>query len=548
MKYSRSEAIMIRISQLKLPVGHTQADLMKKAADALRITDRDIHRIRLVRRSIDARDREHICYVYTVDAEVPGEKKILSRCRGRSNVQQAPQIRYHFPEHGEQSPSGPPVIIGSGPAGLFCAWMLAKHGYRPVVLERGDAADVRRKKIEKFWQGGALDSDTNVQFGEGGAGTFSDGKLNTGVHDRSGRNQEVLRLFVKAGAPEDILWDARPHVGTDLLVDIVRSLRAQIESFGGTVEFRSKVTGFQISDGRICGVITEDGRHIVSDAVVLATGHSARDTFLTLSELGIRMEPKPFAVGLRVQHPQQLINEALYGPDAPAELGAAPYKLTHRAADGRGVYTFCMCPGGYIVNASSEEGRLAVNGMSLHDRGSGWANSAVVAAVRPEDYMSYQKPGTDPCLNGMDFQRDLEEKAFRAGGGKIPVQCLEDFNNGQTGGRSSWEPCTKGAYQYGDVRGILPENLAQDISEGMTSFGHIITGFDAPDTILAGVESRTSSPVRILRGENLESPLEGLYPCGEGAGYAGGITSAAIDGIKVAEKIAEKFRPLSLCE
>lgn len=536
---------MIRISQLKLPVGHSQADLMKKTAGALRISDRDIHRIRTVRRSIDARDRDNICYVYTVDAEVPGEKKILSRCRGRANVQQAPQIRYHFPASGEQSSSGPPVIIGSGPAGLFCAWMLARHGYRPIVLERGEAADVRRKKIQKFWNGGALDSGTNVQFGEGGAGTFSDGKLNTGVHDRSGRNQEVLRLFVKAGAPEDILWDAKPHVGTDLLVNIVRNLRAQIESFGGTVEFRSKVTGFQISGGRVSGVITENGRQYRSDAVVLATGHSARDTFLALSELGVRMEPKPFAVGLRVQHPQQLINNALYGPDAPEELGAAPYKLTHRAADGRGIYSFCMCPGGYIVNASSEEGRLAVNGMSLHDRASGWANSAVVAAVHPEDYMAYQRTGIAPCLNGMNFQRDLEEKAFRAGAGRIPVQCLGDFRNGKTGGISSWEPCTKGAYQYGDVRGILPSQLAADISDSMTSFGRIITGFDDPDTILAGVESRTSSPVRILRGENLESPLEGLYPCGEGAGYAGGITSAAIDGIKVAEKIAEKYRPLS---
>lgn len=535
---------MIRISQLKLPVGHTEADLLKKSADTLRVSADDIHRIRVVRRSIDARDRENICYVYTVDAEIPGEKKILSRCRGRSNVQQAPQIRYHFPTSGDRQLSGPPIIIGSGPAGIFCAWMLAKHGYRPIVLERGDAADVRRKKIEKFWQGGTLDPESNVQFGEGGAGTFSDGKLNTGVHDRSGRNQEVLRLFVKAGAPEDILWDAKPHVGTDLLVDIVRSLRAQIESFGGSVEFRAKVTGFTISDGRITGVTTEDGRRFVSDAVVLATGHSARDTFVTLSQLGIRMEAKPFAVGLRVQHPQKLINDALYGPDAPAELGAAPYKLTHRASDGRGVYSFCMCPGGYIVNASSEEGRLAVNGMSLHDRASGQANSAIVVAVRPEDYRTYQVPDRDSCLNGIYFQRKLEEKAFRAGGGKIPVQSLEDFRKNTVGSERVWQPCTKGAYEYGDVRGILPAQLSADIEEGMSAFGGIISGFDAPEALFAGVESRTSSPVRILRGENLESPLEGLYPCGEGAGFAGGITSAAIDGIKVAEKIAEKYGPL----
>ncbi|MEE8835493.1 MAG: FAD-dependent oxidoreductase [Eubacteriales bacterium] len=536
---------MIRISQLKLPVLHAPEDLKTRAASLLHVAPEEIRRLRTVRRSIDARDRSDLRFVYTVDLEIAHEKKILSRVRNR-NISAAPAVRYHFPKSGTKELSAPPVIVGSGPAGFFAAWMLARHGYRPVLLERGDEANVRKKKVEAFWKGQApLDLSSNVQFGEGGAGTFSDGKLNTGVHDREGRKAEVLRLFVKAGAPADIMYDAKPHIGTDLLVDVVRNLRAQILSFGGEVHFRSEVTDFMTENGRITGVRTADGTEYRTEAVILAIGHSARDTFTVLSDMGIPMEPKPFAVGLRVQHPQDMINRLLYGEDAPAVLGAAPYKLTHTASDGRGVYSFCMCPGGYIVNASSEEGRLTVNGMSLHDRASGYANSAIVTAVRPEDYAGYHISGKNPVLDGMYFQQYLEEKAFAAGEGEVPFQRLDDFEKGLTGTSGLWQPCVRGPYRFAGVHTILPGRIRDDFLEGMHAFGHMMEGFDHPETLLAGVESRTSSPVRILRDENFESAVRGLYPAGEGAGYAGGIMSAAMDGIRTAEKIAENYRAFS---
>lgn len=542
---------MIRINQLKLSVFHTDEDLKDRAAGLLRVRPDHIHRVRIVRRSIDARDKSDLKFVYTVDVEVPGEKKILIRCRDR-NIFAAPEVRYHFPEHGDEPLDERPVIIGFGPAGIFCAWMLAKHGYRPVVLERGEEATKRRKTVESFWNGGRLDPDSNVQFGEGGAGTFSDGKLNTGVHDRAGRNAEVLRRFVKAGAPENILFDAKPHVGTDRLVEIVQNLRAQIVSFGGTVRFRKTVTDFMVSDGRVRGVVTADGEKIPASVIVLAPGHSARDTFTVLCDRKVMMQQKPFAVGLRVQHPQSFINHALYGENAPDFLGAAPYKLTHMAADGRGVYSFCMCPGGYIVNASSEEGKLAVNGMSYSDRSSGYADSAIVTAVRPEDFSSWHHTGTDAVLDGMYFQRELEERAFREGEGSIPVQRYADFLASRGNDISSLSspfdrqsPCVKGAFRFGRVDQILPDRIYGNINEGMASFDRIIPGFAGSEALFAGIESRTSSPVRIVRDDNYESSVKGLYPCGEGAGYAGGIVSAAIDGIRTAEKIAEKYRPFS---
>ena len=417
--------------------------------------------------------------------------------------------------------------------------MLALHGYRPIILERGCDVETRTKDVEAYWNGSALKPESNVQFGEGGAGTFSDGKLNTLVKDKYGRNKEVLRIFVEAGAPEEILYESKPHIGTDVLKKVVVAMREEIIRYGGEVHFESKVTGLHIENGEVTGVVIGE-EEIRTNQVVLAIGHSARDMFAYLDSIGLPMESKAFAVGMRVEHPQRLINEVMYGKEHGEELPAAPYKLTAKTSVGRGVYSFCMCPGGYVVNASSEKGRIAVNGMSYSDRNSQNANSAIIVQVTPQDYAS------DGPLAGVEFQRRLEESAYRVGNGKIPVQYLEDYiADKQSKEREKWNtPCIKGEYTYSNLRGILPQECEQAFMEGMKHFDKVIPGFGAGDAILAGMESRTSSPIRIHREENLQSPaVKGLYPCGEGAGYAGGITSAAMDGIYVAEKIAEIYAP-----
>jgi uncharacterized FAD-dependent dehydrogenase len=537
---------MLQISQLKLPVAHTEEELKAKTASVLRVDPDEIRRLTIRKRSIDARDKEELLFVYTVQAEVSHEKQVLSRCRSRL-VSRAEEKKYRFPKAGSENLEHPPLIIGSGPAGLFCAYMLAKYGYRPILLERGDQASVRRAAVDHFWESGELDPESNVQFGEGGAGTFSDGKLNTGVKDKYGRNREVLDIFVRSGASEEILYDAKPHLGTDQLVHIVERMREMIISWGGQVHFREKVTDFESRDGKIRGVRCESGREYPAEQVVLAIGHSARDTFETLSQLPVLMQPKPFAVGLRVEHLQSMINADQYGPDAPAFLGAAPYKLTKTLGNGRGVYSFCMCPGGYVVNASSEKEMTAVNGMSYQARDSANANSAIVVTVGPEDFAAAgQEAEANPVLAGMHFQRKLERAAYATGCGEVPVQRFEDFCKNRTGGAGEIEPCIRGKYRYANVREILPEEIAASLQEGITAFDARIPGFASGEALLSGVESRTSSPVRIVRDdESLMSTLEGLYPCGEGAGYAGGITSAAMDGLKVAEKIASLYRPFA---
>ncbi|MDO4623277.1 MAG: NAD(P)-binding protein [Eubacteriales bacterium] len=531
---------MIQLSQLKLPVEHSEQELQDKIIKELRIRREDLKRFRILKRSIDAREKPKLYYVYSLAAEISGEKKVLGNPRIR-NVSAYREPKYQFPDPGSRSLKHRPVIIGSGPAGLFCAWILAKKGYRPILLERGEKASERQKTVAHFWNTGLLDTESNVQFGEGGAGTFSDGKLNTGVKDKFGRNHEVLRILVQAGAPEKILYDAKPHLGTDLLVQIVEKLREQIISWGGSVYFRTKVTGLLTDSDQITGVKTEDGRVFLSETVVLAIGHSARDTFAMLSGAGIEMQQKSFAVGVRVEHPQSMINEKMYGTADPGNLGAAPYKLTRTLGNGRGVYSFCMCPGGYVVNASSEKEMLAVNGMSYHDRASAHANSAIIVTVTPEDYAAYAQEGISPVLNGMLFQRHLEKMAYRTGEGCIPVQRFEDFQKNRAGGPGLYEPVNKGMYRYANVREIFPASLAASLDEGIVGFDRSIHGYSDPEAILSGVESRTSSPVRIVRDEHLQSNLRGLYPCGEGAGYAGGITSAAMDGLKVAEAIAMEY-------
>ena len=542
---------MLRIGQLKIKTGHTKEELERKVERALGVSREEIRSIEIRKRSIDARKKPEIYYVYTVDVKltkVKKEKAILSR-RKLKDVSEEKETSYEFPVRGEACEmEHRPVVVGSGPAGLFCAYLLAKHGYRPLLIERGAPVEERKKAVEAFWETGVLDTRTNVQFGEGGAGTFSDGKLNTLVKDPAGRNREVLKIFVAHGAPEEILYENKPHIGTDILIDVVRRMRESIEDSGGECRFYTKLTGISTGDGRVKEIrIEEQGKEslIPAEVVVLALGHSARDTFAMLKETGVFLEAKSFAVGVRVEHLQKRINLSQYGTEQHPDLPAAAYKLTAKAENGRGVYTFCMCPGGYVVNASSEEGRLCVNGMSYHGRAGKNANSAVIVTVTPEDYAA---DGNQGPLAGVEFQRHLEERAYEAGNGKIPVQCFGDFKNGRIS-HSFGEvfPQMKGAYCFGNVRGIFPEEIASSIQEGIEAFEQKIHGFSRDDTVLSGVEARTSSPVRITRDETMQSVnVQGLYPCGEGAGYAGGITSAAMDGMKTAEAVAKKYQ--AFCE
>ena len=548
---------MIRISQLKLPCGHSEADLEEKIRKTIKLKDRDTVRYRIRKHSIDARKKPQLFDIYTVDADlkmgIKAERKLAAKLRNR-NIAVVEESGYQFPPAGGEKMNTRPVVIGAGPAGLFCALMLAEHGYRPILLERGRCVEERAKDIDRYWESGKLDPSSNVQFGEGGAGTFSDGKLNTQINDKTGRSEKVLQVFTEAGAPEDIRYESKPHIGTDLLRVVIPAIRNRILAAGGDVRFEAQVTDLVIGDGSVRALVLADGSRLRTDTVVLAPGHSARDTIASLFQRGVPMEPKAFAVGLRVSHPQSLIDRAQYGVwerEEMRELGlsAAPYKLTAKAASGRGVYSFCMCPGGYIVDASSEPSRIAVNGMSEHARGSGRANSAIVCTVGPEEY------GTEHPLSGMYFQQELEEKAYRIGQGAIPVQryirMKENFEkrrNGEPVPADSPDPyltshdlCIRGRWTPADLSELLPRALTADFIEGMEEFDHKIPGFAGEEAFAAGIESRTSSPVRIPRGEDLQSRIRGLYPCGEGAGYAGGIMSAAMDGIRVAEAIRMRF-------
>lgn len=531
---------MLRIQQLKLPVQHSPHALRDKIIKTLRIGPEELIRYEIVKQSLDARGKE-LTYVYMVDAEVKREPTVLKRCP--KQVSKAVRTFYQFPKSGTEKMKHRPVVIGTGPAGLFCGLLLARAGYGPILLERGQCAQERAKSVDTFWKLGTLNPQSNVQFGEGGAGTFSDGKLNTLVKDPAGRNRKVLQMFVEAGAPEEILYMNKPHLGTDVLIGIVSHMREEIIRLGGEVRFGCQVTDLKIEEGSIRGVVIQnqiDGGEEVLEAeqVVLAIGHSARDTFAMLKGHGIPMQAKSFAVGVRMEHPQEMMNVSQYGKDYPSCLPAAAYKVTRQTGGGRGVYSFCMCPGGYVVNASSEEGLLAVNGMSYQARDSRNANSAMIVTVTPEDF-----DGAD-VLAGVEFQRKLERAAYGLGNGNIPVQLFGDFcQNTESTVLGGVEPCIKGRYTFANVREIFPAELSFALEEGIKGCEGLIHGFARTDAVLSGVESRTSSPVRILRNEGFESEIRGLYPCGEGAGYAGGITSAAMDGLKIAEAIAKKYAP-----
>lgn len=531
---------MIRIGQLKLQPNHNEKQLLQKIAQTLRISEKEIVHYQIKKQSIDARKKPELKYVYTIDVVVQNESQVLKKQKGNS-VSLVNEKPYIFTPTGEKRMLHRPIIIGCGPAGLFCAYMLAEHGYRPILFERGASVEERTADVEKFWETGVLNLQSNVQFGEGGAGTFSDGKLNTLVKDSVGRNKKVLEIFVDNGAPADILYINKPHIGTDILVNVVRNMRQKIIAWGGDIHFHSQFTEFELADNKLHSIAIHQNdveQKYDAETLVLAIGHSARDTFEMLYKKGLSITAKSFAVGVRVEHRQQTINDSQYGKNSPYHLPTAAYKVTANLDNGRGVYSFCMCPGGYVVNASSEEGHLAVNGMSYHARDGENANSAIIVSVTPEDY------GSDHPLAGMYFQRQLEKKAFTVGNGSVPVQRFVDFCNHQpTTKLGNITPQVKGSYVLANVRDIFSEEIADSLELGIKSFDRQIQGFANDDTILSGVESRTSSPIRITRNENLEIENTGIYPCGEGAGYAGGITSAAMDGLKVAEKIAQKFAP-----
>jgi len=515
---------MLRLTECKLPIDHPAEAIQRMVTEKLGLAPGDLIGLTIIRRGLDARKANTIFFVYTFDIEVTNEAEVLARHRDDPHLALAPDTTYHYVAQAPPELSSRPIIIGMGPAGLFAALILAQSGFRPLVLERGKAVRERTKDTFDLWRKGILQPESNVQFGEGGAGTFSDGKLHTQIRDPKHYGHKVLEEFILAGAPPEILYVSKPHIGTFRLVGIVEKIRATILSLGGEIRFQSRVEDLELHDGQIGGVVIEGGERIAADQVILAIGHSARDTFEMLYRRGVAMEAKPFSLGLRIEHPQSLIDRSRYRNHANHPLlGAADYKLVYHASNGRSVYSFCMCPGGTVVAAASEAGGVVTNGMSQYSRRERNANSGIVVGVSPVDY-----PGGP--LAGMEFQRLWESRAFVLGGGTYhaPGQLVGDFLAGRPStmlGRV--QPSYTPGVRMGDLRTVLPEYVIDAIREAIPAFAKKIKGFDMADAVLTGVETRTSSPIRILRGDlDLQSiNTKGLYPAGEGAGYAGGILS-----------------------
>ena len=521
---------MIRLRDISLPPEHSVSQLQFEAARLLRLSPSKIREIKIVRRSVDARKKPEVKIIYTLDVTVEGSEAKLLKHAACKRASLAP-VSFYQPPKPRPAAEIRPVVVGFGPAGMFAALILALAGQKPLVLERGEDAATRHKKVEAFFSGGALDPQSNVQFGEGGAGTFSDGKLNTGVNNP--RIAWILEQFVAAGAREDILYDAKPHVGTDVLLDVVQNLRKRIIALGGEVRFCTQVTGLEQENGELRALMTQTGERIPCKKAVLAIGHSARDTFSMLEEEKIPMEPKPFSMGVRIEHLQKDVNRAQYGAENPA-LPPADYKLV-KHLDQNTVYTFCMCPGGYVVAAASEPGGVVTNGMSNADRAGENANAALLVTLNPE---IFPYPGN---LGGMRWQREIEQRAYQVSAiYRAPAQRVGDFLDGHAStGPGSVSPTYRPGVTWCDLHEVLPEVITRALEQAIPALEGNLAGFSHPDGVLTAPETRSSSPVRILRDETRQSRLKGLYPCGEGAGYAGGIMSAAIDGILTAEAMLE---------
>ena len=531
---------MLRLTEIKLPLNHPPEAISAAAVARLKIAPRDLLSCTVFRRAHDARKKANIVLIYSLDVEVADEASVLKRFAKDPQVKPTPDIEYRYVAKAPATLTTRPVVIGAGPCGLFAALLLAQMGFKPLILDRGKVVRERTKDTWKLWRKSVLDPESNVQYGEGGAGTFSDGKLYSQIKDPRHLGRKVLTEFVKAEAPEEILTEAHPHIGTFRLVKMVENMRATIESLGGEYRFQSKVTDIDIDDKRqVRGVILESGEHIAADHVVLAIGHSSRDTFEMLEKRGVYIEAKPFSIGFRIEHPQSLIDTARFGPAAGNPiLGAADYKLVHHASNGRDVYSFCMCPGGTVVAATSEIGCVATNGMSQYSRAERNANAGIVVGITPEDY-----PGGP--LAGVAFQRKWESAAFVAGGGTYaaPAQRVGDFIAGKAS-TSLGEviPSYKPGVTPTDLSTCLPDYAIAAIREALPAMARQIKGYDMADAVLTGVETRTSSPIRIKRDDTFQSlNTKGLFPAGEGAGYAGGILSAGVDGIKIAEAVAQSI-------
>lgn len=542
---------MIRIHQMKLPVESDSLALQEAILQKLHISPDTLLSYEIVRRSLDARRGRALSYVYSVDVSLKGETSLWNRLRripglerrAKRETYQAPSLPSSVRESlGQRHPR--PIVVGFGPAGIFCALLLARAGFAPLIVERGRTVEARWQDVKRFWENGILDPQSNVQFGEGGAGTFSDGKLTTLVRDPECRGRYILEEMVQAGAPEEILYAHKPHIGTDVLITVMGNLRQKILRLGGEIWFETTLVDLREEQGRVVGVTVErrgadfplaQRQDLEASHVFLGIGHSARDTFSLLERIGVPMEPKAFSVGVRIEQLQSDVNRVQYhGAEMARYLGPADYKLAHHSRNGRGVYTFCMCPGGHVVAAASEPGGLVTNGMSYFRRDHCNANAAVLVSVSPSDFLPYG----NSVLAGVAFQRELEQKAFQLGGAnwKAPVQLAQDFCLGQrSSGLGRVAPSFSGGYTLADLRELFPSCLTESLREGLLAFEGQLPGFVSGDAVLTGVESRSSSPVRFLRNEALESPIAGLFPIGEGAGHAGGIMSAAMDGMKAAE-------------
>ncbi|MFN3545470.1 MAG: NAD(P)/FAD-dependent oxidoreductase [Thiobacillus sp.] len=538
---------MLRLTELKLPLDHPPEALRAAILKRLELADDELVRFSIFKRSYDARKKHALLLVYTADVEVRDESALLTKFRKDPHVRPTPDMTYRFVGHAPENLTERPIVVGFGPCGIFAALVLSQMGFKPIVLERGKAVRERTQDTWGLWRKHVLNPESNVQFGEGGAGTFSDGKLYSQIKDPRHLGRKVLTEFVKAGAPEEILYVSKPHIGTFRLVGMVENIRHEIESLGGEIRFQQRVTDLLIENGRVEGVALASGETVRSHHVVLALGHSARDTFEMLYARGVHMEAKPFSIGFRIEHPQSLIDRARLGPNAGNPLlGAADYKLVHHAKNGRAVYSFCMCPGGTVVAATSEPGRVVTNGMSQYSRNERNANAGIVVGITPDDF-----PGDDP-LAGIRLQRELESRAFTLGGGNYnaPAQRVGDFLEGKPSTKlGSVEPSYKPGVHLTDLASALPPYAIEAIREALPAFDKQIHGFALDDAVLTGVETRTSSPVRITRGDDFQSlNVKGLYPAGEGAGYAGGILSAGVDGIKVAEAVARDMLGLEAAE